>query len=40
MTSVKAGFGVDAEVERLTYRELQERRRLIQRRMQGRIGRR
>ncbi len=40
LTSVKAGFGVDAEVERLTYRELQERRRLIQRRMQGRIGRR
>ena len=30
---VKAGFGLDAQVESLTYRELQERRQLIQKRM-------
>jgi ubiquinone biosynthesis protein len=33
MTGVKAGFGVDADTDRLTYRELRERRELIQRRM-------
>ncbi len=31
--SVKAGFGVEAHVDSLTYRELQERRQLIQKRM-------
>jgi ubiquinone biosynthesis protein len=30
---VKAGFGLDAHTDRLTYRELQERRQLIQKRM-------
>ncbi len=30
---VKAGFGLDADVDSLTYRELQERRELIQKRM-------
>ncbi len=30
LDSVKAGFGVDLDTERLTYRELQERRALIQ----------
>jgi ubiquinone biosynthesis protein len=34
--SVKAGFGVDASVERLTHRELQARRALIQQRMRER----
>jgi ubiquinone biosynthesis protein len=33
MTGVKAGFGVDAETDRLTYRELRQRRELIQKRM-------
>jgi ubiquinone biosynthesis protein len=33
MDSVKAGFGVDPSVEKLTYRDLQARRRLIQKRM-------
>ncbi len=32
---VKAGFGLDAEVDSLTYRELQERRRIIQKRMRS-----
>lgn len=32
---VKAGFGVDASVDRLTYRQLQERRELIQKRMRA-----
>ena len=32
---VKAGFGLDADVDRLTYRELQERRQLIQKRMRS-----
>lgn len=36
MTSVKAGFGLDASVNELTYRDLQERRALIQSRMRGR----
>jgi ubiquinone biosynthesis protein len=36
LDSVKAGLGVDAEVDRLTYRELRERRELIQRRMRSR----
>jgi ubiquinone biosynthesis protein len=33
MTGVKASLGVDAETDRLTYRELRERRELIQKRM-------
>ena len=33
MDGVKAGFGVDASTEKLTYRELQARRELIQKRM-------
>jgi ubiquinone biosynthesis protein len=32
---VKAGFGVDTATERLTYRELQQRRRLIEKRMRS-----
>jgi ubiquinone biosynthesis protein len=32
---VKAGFGLDADVDRLTYRELQARRQLIQKRMRN-----
>jgi len=32
---VKAGFGLDADVDSLTYRELQERRQLIQKRMRS-----
>ena len=32
---VKAGFGVDNDVNSLTYRELQERRELIQKRMRS-----
>jgi ubiquinone biosynthesis protein len=32
---VKAGFGLDADVDRLTYRELQARRQLIQKRMRS-----
>jgi ubiquinone biosynthesis protein len=33
--SVKAGFGLDSEVDSLTYRELQQRRQLIQKRMRS-----
>ena len=33
LDGVKAGFGVDSSTDRLTYRELQERRALIQKRM-------
>ncbi|MGI9052679.1 MAG: ABC1 kinase family protein [Ilumatobacteraceae bacterium] len=36
LTGVKAGFGVDQSVDRLTHRELQARRRLIQHRMRNR----
>jgi ubiquinone biosynthesis protein len=32
---VKAGFGVDAATDRLTYRELQQRRRIIEKRMRS-----
>ncbi len=32
---VKAGFGLDSEVDSLTYRELQDRRQLIQKRMRS-----
>ncbi|MEO6653759.1 MAG: AarF/UbiB family protein [Ilumatobacteraceae bacterium] len=34
---VKAGFGLDADVDSLTYRELQERRALIQKRMRSHV---
>ena len=33
---VKAGFGLGDDVERLTYRELQERREIIRKRLEGR----
>ena len=36
LTAVKAGFGLDAEADGLTYRELQQRRQLIQKRMRDR----
>ena len=39
MEGVKAGFGVDSSTERLTYRELQARRELIQKRMRDHVGR-
>ena len=39
MDGVKAGFGVDASTQQLTYRELQSRRALIQRRMRDHVGR-
>jgi ubiquinone biosynthesis protein len=39
MDSVKAGFGVDSSTEQLTYRELQARRELIQKRMRDHVGR-
>ena len=34
-TSVKGGFGLDQDVDRLTHRDLQARRALIQQRMRG-----
>ena len=39
MDSVKAGLGVDASTDSLTYRELQKRRELIQKRMQDHVRR-
>ena len=39
LDSVKAGFGVDLSTDRLTYRELQERRDLIQKRMRAHVER-
>ena len=39
LDSVKAGFGVDLSTDRLTYRELQERRELIQKRMRSHVER-
>jgi ubiquinone biosynthesis protein len=39
MDGVKAGFGVDATTESLTYRELQARRELISKRMRDQVGR-
>ena len=36
---VKAGFGVDPSTEQLTYRDLQARRALIQKRMRDHVGR-
>ena len=40
LDSVKAGLGVDLSTERLTYRELQERRALIQKRMRAHVDER
>jgi ubiquinone biosynthesis protein len=37
LDSVKAGFGLDASVDGLTYRELQQRRALIQKRMRDHV---
>jgi ubiquinone biosynthesis protein len=39
LDSVKAGFGVDASTDSMTYRDLQKRRELIQRRMREHVGR-
>jgi len=39
MDGVKAGFGVDASTDRLTYRELQARRELISKRMRAQVTR-
>lgn len=38
LDGVKAGFGLDSSVNQLTYRELQERRELIQKRMRDHVG--
>ncbi len=37
LDGVKAGFGLEPDVDRLTYRELQERRALIQKRMRDHV---
>jgi ubiquinone biosynthesis protein len=39
MDGVKASFGVDTATDSLTYRELQARRELIQKRMRDHVGR-
>ena len=39
LDSVKVGLGVDLATERLTYRELQQRREIIQRRMKAHVDR-
>ena len=39
MDGVKAGFGVDTSTDSLTYRQLQARRELIQKRMRDHVGR-
>ena len=39
LDGVKAGFGLDPSVDRLTYRELRERRELIQQRMRAHVAR-
>ncbi len=36
MEGVKAGFGLSDDVDRLTYRDLQERRETIRKRLEGR----
>ena len=36
MDGVKAGFGISDDIDRLTYRDLQERRELIRKRLEGR----
>jgi ubiquinone biosynthesis protein len=35
LDGVKAGFGLESDVDSLTYRELQDRRQLIQKRMRS-----
>ena len=39
LDSVKAGLGVELETNSLTYREIQQRRELIQKRMRERVKR-
>ena len=39
MTGVKAQLGLEADVDQLTYKDLQARRDLIQKRMREHIGR-
>jgi hypothetical protein len=39
MDGVKAGLGIDNDIDSLTYRELQARRDLIQKRMRDHVGR-
>ena len=39
MDGVKAGFGLDPTIDQLTYRDLQKRRELIQKRMREHAGR-
>ena len=39
MDGVKAGFGVDSATDQLTYRDLQARRELIQKRMRDHVTR-
>jgi len=39
LTGVKASLGLDSDVDGLTYKELQARRDLIQRRMREHVGR-
>jgi ubiquinone biosynthesis protein len=39
MDSIKAGLGVETSVDTLTYRDLQARRNLIQKRMREHVGR-
>ena len=39
MDGVKASFGVDSATDQLTYRDLQARRELIQKRMRDHVGR-
>jgi ubiquinone biosynthesis protein len=39
LDSVKAGFGVDTSTNSMTYRDLQKRRELIQKRMREHVGR-
>ncbi len=36
MEGVKAGFGISGDVDRLTYRDLQQRRETIRKRLEGR----
>ncbi len=36
MEGVKAGFGISDDVDRLTYRDLQKRREIIRKRLEGR----
>jgi ubiquinone biosynthesis protein len=39
LDSVKAGLGVSNDTDRMTYRDLQKRRELIQKRMRDHVGR-